>query len=307
MQIRHSILVISYAQEDLIADCLDSILNQSVSPYEVIVIDDCSPDRTWEVIESYALNNPVIKVHRNRHNLGVFGNFNKIIKLATGDFVNIVAGDDLLPSGILEKYNEFIAAKQLDCNTPFQVFTNSLVLKPDGSRIFKNNQVNFQKNMFEICVFHCFWSWDTGISIGLLRKMDGIREDLGYQADLLWHIDKVINSSDNLFLNEVGYIYRANVGVSVATKYKEHLQSKRKVVSEIFRKYPEYVTPKIQKYLEFDDLWIAYNARPSFRTYCSFLLGYLHNMPFRKNSIHRNPCKVLLPIWLKNIILRIIR
>jgi len=114
MKIKHSILVITYNQADLIPYCLDSLLNQGVKPYEVVICDDCSTDNTYEVLQKYKESYPdLIKVYRNEPNLGVFNNINKIKKLATGDFINFVSGDDMLPAGVLEKYSKFIEEKAL--------------------------------------------------------------------------------------------------------------------------------------------------------------------------------------------------
>lgn len=308
MKSRHSILLITYRQENMISGCLDSILSQSVMPYEIVIADDHSPDNTWQIIQEYAQKYPsIIRAYRNDTNLGLFANFNKLIKQPQGDFVNIVAGDDFLPAGILEKYNEFIEHNALDCQDAFIIHTNSEVLKPDGKKIFKDNSTNFQPNMFEVGAFHCFWGWDTGMSIGLVKKLGYAREDAGYQADLLWHMEKNALADNHYFLNEVGYIYRANVGVSVATDHKEHLRSKREVIELIYSEFQDRITPKMRKYFEFDDTWMVYNAEPSFKTYCNFVYHYFKMGRFPKNNIHRNPVKVLMPIWFKNIVKRIIR
>lgn len=307
MNPRHTILLITYRQETMIRGCLDSILSQSVIPYEIVVADDHSPDNTWPIVQEYAAKYPqLIRAYRNEFNLGLFANFNKLMKQATGDFVNVVAADDFLPPDILEKYNEFIESHRLNCDDSFIIHTNSVVLKPDGKKIFKDNSTNFRPNMFEVSAFHCFWGWDTGMSIGLVKKLGYAREDVGYQADLLWHLEKNALADKHYFLNEVGYIYRANVGVSVATDYKAHLQSKRKVVALICEKFADRITPKMKKYFEFDDTWMVYNAEPSFKTYCNFVCHYLRMGRFPKNNIHRNSFKVLMPIWMKNAVKQII-
>lgn len=306
MKPRHSVLLITYRQESMIRGCLDSILTQSTMPYEIVVADDHSPDGTWQIIQEYAARYPqIIRAYQNETNLGLFANFNKLMKQATGDFVNVVAADDFLPPGILEKYNEFIADNHLDCNDAFIIHTNSMVLKPDGKKVLKDNSANFQPNMFEVSAFHCFWGWDTGMSCGLVKKLGYAREDIGYQADLLWNMEKNALADNHYFLNEVGYIYRASAGVSVATDHKEHLRSKRKVVKLICEQFHDRITPKMKKYFEFDDSWMLYNAEPSFKTYCNFVCRYLGMGRFPKNNIHRNPLKVLMPIWLKNILKRV--
>ena len=48
-----SIIIPMYNAEKYIGECLDSILNQTFTDYEVIAVDDCSTDKTCEVVESY--------------------------------------------------------------------------------------------------------------------------------------------------------------------------------------------------------------------------------------------------------------
>jgi len=102
MNPRHTILLITYRQASTIEACLDSIFSQSVAPYEVVIADDCSPDNTWDIIQHYASKFPtIIKAIRHPQNLGVFGNFNELIKCVSGDFVNIVAGGGVFSPGMI--------------------------------------------------------------------------------------------------------------------------------------------------------------------------------------------------------------
>lgn len=309
MAVRHSIVVVTYRQEALIGGCLESILSQSVRPYEVIVMDDCSPDGTWSVIQRYVEQYPdLIRAIRNPSNLGVFGNFNEGIKYPTGDLVCCVAGDDLLPEGILEKYDRFIEQNSLNCADSFVIYTNSLALYPNGRTVLHNNKAVFRQDMFMVGVEQCMWSWDTGMSRGLLDRIrgEGIRTDLGYQADLLWHLNKAAQSDKSYFLDAVGYIYRVGVGVSVSTRHIEHLESKRRVVAEIYRRFPERITPKVRRFYRFDDAWMVYNAYPNMKNYLHYLREYFAYGRFPKGNIHHCAWKVLPPIWAKRLVRKLL-
>lgn len=307
MNIKHSILVITYKQENVISDCLESIVNQTLSPYEVVVVDDCSPDNTWNVILKYAAKYPIIKPYRNKSNLGCFGNFNNAIKLLTGNFINIVAGDDFLPSDILEKYDKFINSNSLDCNSPFLIFTNSIVLRPDGKYVFKDNSKAFDVDkMFERACLQCFWSWDTGISRGVWNKLSGIRTNIGYQADLLWHLDKIVSAEQYYFLNTVGYIYRMNVGVTIATSLVEHYNSRCLVYDEIKKKYPHNITKNVNRFFELDKSFLQYNVYPSVENYLVLFRNFLLFGKPPRGSRYRD-VKILIPISIKKIVKKLIQ
>lgn len=96
-----SICVPTYNNGPFIAETLQSILKQSYTNFEIIVVDDCSTDDTLEKIQS--LKDVRIKIHRNTVNLGMHGNWQKALDLATGEYIKLVCGDDLLSTDCLEK------------------------------------------------------------------------------------------------------------------------------------------------------------------------------------------------------------
>jgi glycosyltransferase involved in cell wall biosynthesis len=90
--------VISYNQERFIAEAVQSALDQTYSPLEIVISDDCSTDSTYNVIEEvvdrYKGPHKVI-LNRNHPNLGLAGNVNKVWTLATGELVVFQGGDDI--------------------------------------------------------------------------------------------------------------------------------------------------------------------------------------------------------------------
>lgn len=93
-----SFLVIAYKQEEFIRDAIRGALAQTYEPLEVILSDDCSPDRTFEIIkeEAKAYHGPHrIVLKRNESNQGIAGNLNRALELAKGQFIIASAGDDI--------------------------------------------------------------------------------------------------------------------------------------------------------------------------------------------------------------------
>ena len=77
----------TYNGERYIRQQLDSILNQSVRDFEVVVCDDCSSDATWDILQEYQSRFPSIRCFRNEKNLGFKANFEKAIKAIYQAFV----------------------------------------------------------------------------------------------------------------------------------------------------------------------------------------------------------------------------
>jgi glycosyltransferase involved in cell wall biosynthesis len=100
---RVSFVVPCYRLAHLLGECIQSILAQSYEDFEVLVMDDNSPDNTEEVALSF--NDPRIKYVRNDPNLGHLRNYNKGIGLSRGAYVWLISADDCLASPyVLERY-----------------------------------------------------------------------------------------------------------------------------------------------------------------------------------------------------------
>jgi glycosyltransferase involved in cell wall biosynthesis len=101
-----SVYVACYNQERFVAQAIDGLLAQTYRPIEVLIIDDCSPDRTASVIESKLAEHPErrdIRFVRNERNLTTRGVFRVGFGMTRGDFVIIGCGDDIwLPEMVSE-------------------------------------------------------------------------------------------------------------------------------------------------------------------------------------------------------------
>ncbi len=93
---RISIAIATYNGEKYLLEQLQSIMNQRRIPDELIVSDDCSSDRTVQIVENFSRNAPFqVKINQNLKNLGYAGNFNKALELTSGDLVFLSDQDDV--------------------------------------------------------------------------------------------------------------------------------------------------------------------------------------------------------------------
>ena len=93
---RISIAMATYNGERYLEDQLDSILRQTLQPYELVVSDDGSRDRTIDVVERFAQRAPFpVRVYRNEVNLGFGGNFFRAASECRGDWISFSDQDDL--------------------------------------------------------------------------------------------------------------------------------------------------------------------------------------------------------------------
>ena len=91
-----SMLVTVYNRESYLAQTLRSVLSSSFSDFEVVVVDDCSSDKSVMIAESFATEDRRVRVIRNQTNLGDYGNRMKAASLARGEYLKYVDSDDLI-------------------------------------------------------------------------------------------------------------------------------------------------------------------------------------------------------------------
>lgn len=98
-----SVLVPCYNHQYYIIDCLDSISNNKYSEKEIVIIDDGSTDSSVDKIRNWIKNNPAFPIKFiARENKGFCVTLNELIKSAAGEYIALVASDDLLTSNSLD-------------------------------------------------------------------------------------------------------------------------------------------------------------------------------------------------------------
>lgn len=98
-----SILIPVFNRRDILVETLDSALAQTYPNFEIVVVDNCSTDGTWELMASYEGKDSRIRIYKNEENVGPVRNWKRCIDLAKGDYGKILWSDDLIAPGFLEK------------------------------------------------------------------------------------------------------------------------------------------------------------------------------------------------------------
>ena len=91
-----SVLMTSYNREKYIAEAIESVLASTFEDFELIIVDDCSTDRTVEIARSYEVKDSRIKLFINEENLGDYPNRNKAASYALGKYIKYVDADDMI-------------------------------------------------------------------------------------------------------------------------------------------------------------------------------------------------------------------
>ena len=150
-----SVLIICYKQEDLIKRAINSLLAQKDYIYEICVSDDCSPDKTWDVLQEYDNKYPgLFKLHRNEPNVGIFENIEYTWGMPTGEIIYQLAGDDECGEDWFKTVVEFIQKKNIDYKKElFCIYGDYERRYPNGDVYVKHNYaVLNNKNLLKLAL-----------------------------------------------------------------------------------------------------------------------------------------------------------
>ena len=125
-----SVVITSYNYEKYLKDTINSVLSQTYSDWEMIVIDDASTDSSVDIIKEFVKKDSRIKLIENETNLGLTKTLKKGVEAASGEWVAVLESDDRLREDYLEK-KAAIANKYPDIGMIF----NDVELFGDEERI----------------------------------------------------------------------------------------------------------------------------------------------------------------------------
>lgn len=138
-----TVLLITFNQEQYIAEATRSVLAQTYTNLEFIFSDDCSTDSTYSVLEHEVQNytgDARTVLNRTKSNSGITSHINSAVKLARGDLIILAAGDDIsLPSRvatIVEKW------ERIDYS-PCSIFSAFQLIDPFGKSLPTEKRVSF--------------------------------------------------------------------------------------------------------------------------------------------------------------------
>ena len=211
--VRFSVLIPVYNVESYIDECIQSVLSQTYTDYEMILVDDGSTDKSGVKCDQYALEYPQIKVIHKK-NQGLIHTRRVAIEHASGEYYVMLDSDDMIESNALEILNNAINRHQCDC-----VFFNRKLLIDKQIRqpsyhisegYFTDRRTLLRKTLIEIpynaivlkCAKATLFS-DKDYS-GFYHIQKG--------EDLLQSLELLSNCSSMEFIDDPLYIYRMREG-----------------------------------------------------------------------------------------------
>lgn len=225
---RFSIIVPVYNVDKYITKCIESVKNQDYTKWEMIIIDDGSSDKTFEIIEKYSKIDNRIKIFQTSHG-GPSNARNLGIKQASGDFIAFLDGDDYWDIHYLKKITIIINRHNADvlCASRHYNYTDQSVEKIEyfDSNIFNQLEGN-EKIAFLFERENCY----PGATWNNLYRLEFIKENkIYFEAKIKLSEDtdfvlKTITSTDKIIAHDIDfYFYRKNNQNSITRKMSYNL------------------------------------------------------------------------------------
>jgi glycosyltransferase involved in cell wall biosynthesis len=119
-----SVCVPTYNYGRFLTDCIESVLNQTLSEWELVITDDCSTDSTEEIVRGYAATYPNIHYFRNVRRLGMNANLKSAAEFARGRYIKMLCADDWIAPrcleilcSLMERYSKAVLATSAEIHT----------------------------------------------------------------------------------------------------------------------------------------------------------------------------------------------
>jgi len=133
-----SVIIPVYNAEKYIGNTIESVLNQTYKNISIVLVDDCSNDRSRRVIDGYLKYNENIIYHLNSTNIGAAKARNKALEIAKGRYVAFLDSDDLWYPEKIEKQLDFMTNNRIAfCYTAYEMIDDEGRLIKEKIRILE--------------------------------------------------------------------------------------------------------------------------------------------------------------------------
>ncbi|MCC2625496.1 MAG: hypothetical protein K0R14_1369 [Burkholderiales bacterium] len=266
-----SVIIPNYNYGKYLAKRLVSIIYQTIKPYEIIFLDDCSSGDDVELAESILKTSDIhYQIIKNENNEGVYAQWVKGVNLASGDLIWIAEADDFSDSCFLEKLVDRFHNKDINL-----AYSQSRLVGPDGQIIADNvlshtnalSETKWQQNYCEegdvaLITDFLYRNVIVNVSAVLFRKTALTKEILTqllnykYCGDWYLYVRLLLNGGKVYYESEILNSFRRhNVSVTLTkNKCPAYLQELVAIKKVILSNYTiaEYELAKAINYLETD-------------------------------------------------------
>ena len=232
---RISVLIITYNQESVIRRTLDSVLqHKDWGLYEIVVNDDCSKDKTWDILQEYKEKYPsIVKPYRNATNKGIYGNAQELYyHRGEAELFLFLDGDDIICPDLFKELQAFIKNSRVDTSSNMAIFFDWKSIMPNKKEtIYRQNLVLKEKHPYSLAIRGHLTFRGAVFSSKVLDKYSPAVLDKGLNlAEAIWDFQGIRLTESFYYVPFVGTAYYQMIGVSTSLKLDKPYYNEEDVV-----------------------------------------------------------------------------
>ena len=250
-----TVIIPMYNAENTIVICLNSILNQTYKAIEVIIVDDCSTDNSYNIVENYVKENNNFKLYKTEVNGGCYVARNLGIKKSTSKLITFHDADDISYEERYEiQINIMLKKKIILCGCNFTRLKDSIVLEDYKNNIqnqiqkynfcngrfglvtliyvkeifnkfglFREDYRHSMDNEFVERLYYHYYKEKTNIRMHtLMNNNDNKIQNIFYK------VDKLLYASTPVTVGNISLIYKRSQREDIQKKYIDDIYSEKK-------------------------------------------------------------------------------
>lgn len=287
-----SVIIPVYNVEKYLRQCLDSVVNQTLTDIEIICVDDCSTDNSLSILKEYAEKDSRIKIIEQKENQGQGVARNDALKVATGEYVGFVDSDDWIELNAFQTLYDYAKANDA------QVVHFNFVEYNEHSGKYKKNAFaeSFKKKFHYDLLTYKKYSKDIvkkelftfiGYVCNRISKREFLAENRIRFAttktleDIFFAIGVILSAKDIYFLDEYLYYYRIRQNSTINSRDGKN------------EEYAYENIKQLKSYLEEYHLFDKYQQE--YRDYCVIAFALIYRqIPIEKLEDYKAKCKSFL-------------
>lgn len=292
-----SVIVPVYKVEQYLERCVYSLIKQTYTNIEIVLVDDGSPDKSGEICEELAKQDSRIKVVHQK-NKGLSGARNTGLSIADGEYISFVDSDDAVSVYFLEVLVNAIESCKADLAACDRIDIYDEHIPFDDKKEYSSNSFSQRKAMEYLVnnriIYQTVWDklYRREIIENLLFEEGKLHEDEFFSWKVLQNCNRVVHISAPLYY----YFHREGSIMETFSKHRmDFFQARYERHLFILEKYPELIIDSknsielpcilmMQKLLKSKDKKLRSEAKPILCDYykkCKFTREELKSFPMR--------------------------
>jgi succinoglycan biosynthesis protein ExoO len=257
-----SVIIPAYNVSDIIGRAIRSAAAQTFAPLEILIIDDCSTDKTVEVVKALGRDIPALRLLSTPANSGPAAARNVGLRAAKGDWIALLDSDDAWKPGRLKRLSEVASATSADF-----VADNLVMWDAVADAQFKPAYFELPESQKEITLVDMFSADDNfdfskasfSLMKPIFRRTFLTEHNLEYNEtmkigeDFTFYVENLFNGAKFILINEAYYIYTMPSSPSGRSPHSRSVQdvSKLSGLSDLMsEKYGDRIDARLQRAMD---------------------------------------------------------